>query len=62
METDNIETQYKDIKKIGEGTYGNVYKSKNVETGEVSYLLPEILSLCKHTNLSLDSCSQAHQT
>ena len=31
--------KYVKLDKLGEGTYGLVYKARNSETGEVSYLL-----------------------
>ena len=38
MQTKSNLDKYQKLDKLGEGTYGVVYKAKNSETGEVSLL------------------------
>lgn len=38
QEVDETDARYERMDKLGEGTYGIVYKSRDRETGEVSFL------------------------
>ena len=39
--------RYEKLEKLGEGTYGVVYKAKDRQTGEVSFSLLQIVALKK---------------
>ena len=42
---DNI-NRYKEIKKVGQGTYGAVYKSTDTQTGKVSERISSLDCCC----------------
>jgi len=41
---DETDSRYERLDKLGEGTYGIVYKSRDRETNEVSYQIMPLLS------------------
>jgi serine/threonine protein kinase len=54
-----IRARYQRISKLGEGTYGKVYKARDTETGKIVALKKCRLQVCTCTTMGLlaDCCS-----